>query len=227
MIKAAIFDFDGTLADTIPAIRVAMNATMRRYGFSELTDEQVIAAINHGSRSLIKNTMPPHQQADEAEVDRVFSTYMVEYGKTHLDTKVAYHGIPELLRFLDDGLGLRLGVLSNKNHPLLVGLVEQIFPDLPHLAVQGVLDGCPTKPHPYLASRVSEALGVKPGECVMIGDSDVDFLTAKNAGMQHVGVTWGYRDEETLRAAGATEIAHTPFELRQILIKKISDRKGI
>lgn len=216
MLRAAIFDYDGTVADTIPVIRTALNITMNRFGFPSLTHEQVVQAINNGARSLIRNTMPEELRNNEAEVDRVFSVYLGDYRANHLDTKEAYPGIPELISALHQQ-GLKIAILSNKDHDLVENLTRRTLPAGAVDAVQGVIRGKPTKPDRFLVDRVCERLGVSPADCVMIGDSDVDVLTAQNAGMRHVGVTWGYRSEEVLRARGATRFAHTADELGRIL----------
>ena len=224
MIRAAIFDFDGTIADTISALREGVNLTMRAYGYPEHTDDEIRRFINNGARELIRRAMPAELQADDAQIDRVYTDYNAFYGSVYLHTDHAYDGVAELIRDLHDR-GWRIGVLSNKQHVYVEGLSEQVLFAGSYDAAQGVVPGKPTKPHPYLSELTARRLGVRPEECVMIGDSDVDILTAKNAGMHHVGVSWGYRDEDFLRARGAERIAADPTELRAIL-DEISE-KGI
>ena len=214
--KAVIFDFDGTIADTLEAIGEAVNTTMQSYGYPSHSLADIRSFINNGARELVRRAMPKQLQIDEALLDRVYADYHREYGKTYLHTKIAYDGIPELIRDLHNA-GVRVGVLSNKQHEYVVNLSKQVLPKGCFDAAQGVVPEQPTKPHPYLSELVAAHLGISPCECVMVGDSDVDILTAKNAGMTHVGVSWGYRDEETLRKNGATRIAHTPDELKKIL----------
>lgn len=220
MLKAVIFDFDGTVADSIPAIRTALNGTMRKIGFSELSHEQVVQAINGGARRLVQNVLPEGLRNNDAEIDRILAVYQDEYAKHCLDTKQAYEGIPELITRLHEN-GIQIGVLSNKNDELLQMLVAQVLPAKAVGAVQGVVQGKPTKPDRYLTDRICASLGGSPAESVMIGDSDVDVLTAQNAGMRHIGVTWGYRSESVLREKGATVFAHTVKELEQLLFTMI------
>lgn len=215
MLKAVIFDLDGTLANTISAIREGINATMRRYGYPEHTDEEVLSFINNGARMLIKRSMPAEVRRDEALVSRVLADYDVEYGKVYHHTDTTYPGIPQLLCDLR-ARGLRIGVLSNKQDPFVRALAEQLIPGLYDVA-QGAIYGEPTKPHPYLSNRVCDALGVSAAECAMVGDSDVDVRTAEEAGMTHVGVSWGFRSAELLREAGAVRIANDTVELFEIL----------
>ena len=216
MLRAAIFDFDGTVADTIPVIQAALNITMKRLGFPALSYEQVIQAINNGARMLIRDVLPVELRDNDTEVDRILAIYLKDYRACHLDTKEAYDGIPALFERLH-AEGWRLAVLSNKHDDMVKNLSLQTLPVGTVDAAQGVIAGKPPKPDPYLVNRICEHLGVRPEECVMIGDSDVDVLTAQNAGMQHIGVTWGYRSEEILREKGATHLAHDATELEHLL----------
>lgn len=217
MLRAVIFDFDGTIADTISAIREGVNLTMKKWGYPEHSHEEVQSFVNNGARQLIKRAMPEGVRADEALVDRVLADYDTLYGQVYLHTKKAYDGIPELIRELHEG-GLKIGVLSNKQELFVKNLSAQVLYPGSYDTAQGMIAGHPAKPHPYLSQLVADRLGVSPKECVMIGDSDVDILTAKNAGMTHIGVSWGYRSHEQLLASGATDVVDTPAELKQILI---------
>ena len=213
--KAILFDFDGTIANTVPAIREGVNNTMRRYGYPLHTEEEILSFINHGPRELIRRAIPESARSAE-QIDRVLADYNTEYGKVYDHTREAYAGMAELVDRLHRA-GYRIGVLSNKQDEFVKKLAEQVL--LPHSydAARGVRPGEPTKPDPLMPTELAKALGVPLSECVMVGDSDVDIATAKNAGMAHIGVSWGYRDEAFLRANGATRIAHTPEEIATIL----------
>ena len=211
MIKAIVFDFDGTIANTIPAIREGVNATMRLHGYSEHSMENILAFINNGARSLIQKAMPTELQNNEALVNAVLRDYNRCYGEVCLQTKEAYDGVAEVIQRLHKSY--RIGVLSNKQDVYVKKLTEQVLAAGSWDAAQGVVEGHPTKPHPYLSEKIAADLGVSPQECALVGDSDIDILTAQNAGMLHIGVTWGFRSEEFLRAHGATNLAHTPAEL--------------
>ena len=216
MIQAFLFDFDGTIADTIPVLREAVNMTMEQYGYPLHSNEDILRFINNGARELIRRAMPADLQEDQELVDRVLADYSGHYRKVYHHTERAYDGVAELIARLHNE-GFRIGVLSNKQDDILRKLTAQILLPGSYDGAQGVITGKPTKPHPYLVEKLAADLGVPPEACVMIGDSDVDFYTAQNAGMRHVGVTWGFRDEAFLRERGATLFAHDPDELLQIL----------
>lgn len=214
--KAVIFDFDGTVADTIPAITEGINLSMRALGFPEHTEEEVIGFINHGSRELVRRAIPAEYRADEAFVDRVLSLYNEQYGTVYFHTSRAYPGVAELISELHRA-GVRVGVLSNKQAPVLEQLCRLVLEEGSCDAVVGVERGGPVKPDRALTDKLLARLGTDPADCVMVGDSHVDVATARNAGMRHVGVTWGYRSAEQLRAAGAVELAADADGLRRLL----------
>ena len=216
MIRAVLFDFDGTIADTISALREAVNLTMTQYGYPTHTDADILRFINHGARELIRRAMPSHLQQDEALVDRVLADYHQHYLSVYHHTNRAYDGVAELIACLH-GEGYRVGVLSNKQDVILRQLVGQILIPGSYDGIQGAIFGKPTKPNPYLVEQLVDHLGVATSECVLIGDSDVDLYTAQNAGLRHIGVTWGFRDEAFLREKGATLLAHDPDELLQLI----------
>ena len=216
MIQAILFDFDGTIANTVSVLREAVNLTMVQYGYPLHTDEDILRFINNGARELIRRAMPVDLQEDQELVDRVLVDYSGYYRQVYHHTEHPYDGVAELIERLHNE-GFRIGVLSNKQDDILRKLSARVLLPGSYDAAQGVVTGKPTKPHPYLAEKLAADLGVSPGNCVMIGDSDVDLYTAQNAGMLHVGVTWGFRDEDFLREHGVTRFAHDPDELLQIL----------
>ncbi len=216
MFRAIVFDFDGTIADTIPAIREGLNLTMEKYGYPTHDDAAVRRFINNGARELVRAAMPEALRGDEALVGQVLADYDAFYGTTYHHTERAYRGMAELIAAWHDA-GVKIGVLSNKQDCFVSLLSHQVLQKGSFDAAQGMLPGKPSKPHPFLSERLAASLGVSPSECILVGDSDVDIRTAQNAGMCHIGVTWGYRNEAFLREGGATRLAHTPNELNEIL----------
>ena len=217
MIKALIFDFDGTVADTIPALCEGVNLTMRRHGYPEHTEDDIRRFINNGARKLIERSMPLPDRDCEETVSRVLSDYNECYGLVYHHTDAAYDGVAELIARLHKTY--RIGVLSNKQDEFVKKLCRQVLAEGSYDVAQGAIEGHPTKPDPYLPHLVCRSLGVLPEECIMIGDSDVDLRTASNSGMRHIGVTWGFRSEDFLRASGVTTLAHSPEELEGVLGK--------
>ena len=224
MATAIIFDFDGTIADTIPAICEGVNLTMEAFGFPLHTEAEVRTYINNGPRKLITRALPKERQEDEALIDRVLAYYNQAYQTVCMHTDHPYDGIAELIAHLR-AEDYRIGVLSNKQDFLVRPMCDAVL----HGGVDAVLGSLPdhpAKPHPFLSEAIAKMLGVTTADCILIGDSDVDVHTAKNAGMQHIGVTWGYRDANFLRENGATNLVNTTAEL-YTQIKQLTKGKDI
>lgn len=212
MIKAILFDLDGTIANTIPALKHGINLTMRALGYPESTEADVLAHINHGARQLIRLSLPEELQADEGKVSEALALYNKMYEKTYMETDVTYDGIPEVFRELC-ARGYKLAVLSNKQDEFVVRLCEQLLPEGSYLVARGQREGVPTKPDPTAPFEIAAALGVEASECAFVGDTHVDVMTAKNAGMRAVAVSWGYKPRGVLEEAGADVIVDRAEEL--------------
>ena len=215
MKKAVIFDFDGTIADTISAIREGVNMTMRLKGYPEHDHASILSFINYGARQLIRRALPVELQENDEIINETLALYDQCYGNVFLHSDRAYDGMAELIERLHKDY--KIGVLSNKQDTFVKQLSARVLKAGSYDVAQGVIPNRPTKPHPFLSEKVALDLGVLPEECIMIGDSDIDILTAKNADMAHIGVSWGFRSEEFLRQSGAARIAHTPEELEEII----------
>ena len=218
MIKAAIFDLDGTLLDTMNDLLTAMNRMLRELNFPERTYDELLCFINRGARMFVGRSLPEGsiKSFDDPLVDRALAVYARHYKECCLDTTHPFEGVPEAVAALR-AAGVKVGVLSNKQDAFVKETIAKLYPGA-FDTVNGQLD-LPEKPDPAPALAVAAKLGVKPEECAFIGDSDIDIKTGVNSGMLPVGVTWGYRSEECLLEAGAKLIVHRPEDLFPALCK--------
>ena len=196
-IKAAIFDLDGTLADTIEAIRDAINLTMQQYGYPPHTYEEIREYIGNGAKNLVLRSMPADAAGDTEQHARVFLTYQDNYDRGHLATDRCYDGMPELIASLS-AKGVKLAVLSNKQDRYVKKIMEAYFDEGVLSMSQGQRVDLPVKPDPTVPLMIAQRFNVTPDDCAFIGDSDVDVKTAKNSGMVSVACPWGYRPREEL-----------------------------
>ncbi len=215
-IRLLILDLDGTIADTIESIREGVNLAMSRYGYPERSYEQVRLAIGNGARELIRLSMPEAEAADGEQVSRVFADYHALYGTTYSHCRECYGGMREALETLKKR-GYTLAVLSNKQDAYVKALVAQLLPRGLISYAEGQTER-PRKPDPTVPLWIAEHLGFAPAQTAFVGDSEVDILTAKNAGMTAVGCAWGYRGEAVLQEAGAEVILDTPSELCDLFL---------
>lgn len=211
MIKALIYDLDGTLADTLPSLCQAINMTMDHYGAPLRTCEDVRLAIGNGARMLVKRLLPDALANHEDKVTEALLYYNARYAETYTAAD-CYGGIQDAVTALCHR-GYTSAVLSNKPDKYTVALCRILFPENTFALTQGQQEGVPTKPDPTAPLSIAARLGVKPEECAFIGDSEVDIRTAKNAGMMSVGCAWGYRSADDLRAEGADAVIDTPDQL--------------
>ena len=214
--KAIIFDFDGTLSDTVGAIAEAINLTMLRLGFNIKTQDEVLRAIGNGATIMIRRLIPENVSGDTEFVAYARSVYDEMYAKTYLHTVDTYEGIIPMLASLHNDKGMKIAVFSNKQDPYVKGLCDQLFSkDIISYAL-GQTE-LPIKPDPSGVFRILDALEVTAEECVFVGDSEVDYHTAKNAGIDFIGVTWGYAGRDRLIACGSEHLADKAEEILEII----------
>ena len=209
--KAVIFDLDGTIADTIDALKSAMNLTMRRLGHPEKSRAEILGAINYGARRFVQGCLPEELRGDDQVIDEAFAIYEESYKETFRETDRLYDGMEETLRELYRR-GYKIAVFSNKQDYFVVELIKHLIPKGICSLARGQRPGVATKPDRGVSLALCEELGVTPDRVAFVGDSHIDMQTAKNAGFLAVGVSWGYRPQ-VLREEGAAHIVDTPTEL--------------
>lgn len=210
--RAVIFDLDGTLVNSLQDLAQSANAMLTSYGLPTHAVEQYRHFVGNGSRKLIERILPEAKRADVNFVRTALAKYKAIYAQHVLQNTKPYDGILELLTTLKKR-GLKLGVCTNKPMEDAKAIVSALFATHTFEAIIGDREGFPPKPNPANALAVAEALRVAPSEVLYLGDSSVDMETAKNAKFFAVGVLWGFRDTDELRASGARVLLHTPMEL--------------
>ena len=204
---AILFDLDGTLLDTLEDLKDATNHVLGCYDCPQRSLEEVRRFVGNGARRLIAQALPG--KADDPDTDEVLQAFQ-SYYKDHCQIKTKpYAGILEILDALRKA-GYPMAIVSNKPDSAVKPLGARYFPGL---YAQGETADCPRKPAPEMVFRAAETLGVNPENCVYVGDSEVDVLTAKNAGMVCLSVLWGFRDEAELRENGALYFCEKPCEI--------------
>lgn len=210
-----VFDLDGTLLNTLQDLADAANFVCRSFGWPEHTLEEYRYFVGNGIPKLCQR-FAPEAARDEATQRRVLAAFRERYGAHKEDTTAPYPGIPEMLDALA-AAGVRCGVLTNKEDGLARAVMDHYFPGRFDF-VQGALPGVPTKPDPTALRRLLERMAADPARTLFVGDSDVDILTAHNAGLPGAGALWGFRTKEELTAAGADALAASPAELTRLIL---------
>ena len=211
--QTVIFDLDGTLLDTLQDLADSANYALAQSGFPTRTREEVRAFVGNGVGMLIHRAVPTgtSPQAEAACLDCFRAHYL-----TNMSHKTApYPGILPMLDRLK-AAGRKLAVVSNKFDGAVKGLCRTYFGDRLSAAI-GESEGVARKPAPDTVLRALSDLGMPRESAVYVGDSDVDILTARNAGIPCLSVSWGFRDRDFLLAHGAEYIADSPEGLCAVL----------
>lgn len=212
MIKCCIFDLDGTLLYTLKTITYYLNNTLTANGVPSITEEQCRVFIGNGARTLVKRALSSHGINDAELAYKVWFEYNRDYNKNTLYLTEAYEGIPELIDELKSR-GIILGVLSNKPDDTTCAIIAEKF-DSYFDIVHGGRDEILLKPAPDGLVKLMDELSVSPDEVMYLGDTGVDIVTGKSAGVRKtVGVAWGYHPPEELLAEGADLIVNTPSDV--------------
>lgn len=211
--NTVIFDLDGTLLDTLEDLADAVNYALRSAQMPERTLEEVRAFVGNGVRRLIELAVPGG--FENSRFEEVFDRFKEYYGIHCNDKTKPYDGILPLLEQLKEE-GFALAIVSNKLDSAVKELSEIYFHDFIEVAI-GEREGVKRKPAPDTVFAALKELSVSGEGAVYVGDSDVDVMTAKNAGLPCIAVLWGFRDKELLKEQGAEMFAGVPEEIKQYL----------
>lgn len=212
--KTVIFDLDGTLLDTLQDLTNSVNFALRCMKYPERTIEEVRAFVGNGIGKLMERAVPAHTDTQSAY--KALQIFKEHYGAHCEDFTTPYPGIPTLLDSLKQR-GVLIAVVSNKADFAVRKLCEKYFGNRILLAV-GEKEGIRRKPAPDSVFSVMDQLGTSREETVYVGDSDVDIETARNAGLDSIIVTWGFREKENLIQSGASVLADSVSALENLLL---------
>lgn len=211
-----LFDLDGTLLNTLEDLKDATNYALQHFGFPEKTLEETRKVVGNGAANQIRKSLP--EGTPEETVQKVLAFYK-DYYAAHCQVKTApYEGVLQAVETLKDAYPV--AVVSNKPDPAVKTLCAQYFGDIYAL---GESAACPRKPAPHMVYQGMQAIGAD--SCIYIGDSEVDILTAKNAGVPCLSVLWGFRDRELLEKNGGTRFCSRPEDLPSAIAQIIGEMK--
>lgn len=214
--QLVIFDLDGTLLDTVADLANATNQALAKCGYPTHPTEAYYRFVGNGINKLFARALPEEARTEE-NVQRIRTLFIPYYNEHNADDSRPYPGIVELLTHLQDQ-GIQLAVASNKYQQATAKLVGHFFPGIRFAAVYGQREGIPIKPDPTIVNDILSATGISRARTLYIGDSGVDMQTARNASVESVGVTWGFRDEEELRTNGAAHIIHNAKDIQELIL---------
>lgn len=211
MIKAFIFDLDGTLVDSIADIAEAVNRALEEHGFPRRPLEAFPKFIGEGVHRLVERAVPA-EALPRIDLPAMMADYLRHYGDTWKRETRVYDGLAPVISRLRER-GMKTAVLSNKPDHFTKLCCTHFFAPGTFDLVLGARENVPRKPDPQAGHEVARILGVATAECIYVGDSGLDMQFAVRSGMFPAGVLWGFRNEEELRANGAARLIANPEDL--------------
>ena len=215
MKKLVIFDLDGTLLDTVADLAAATNYALREAGFPQHEVEAIRSFVGNGVGKLLERALPEDERTAE-NAARLRSAFFPYYDSHNADYSAPYPGVRDLLLHLQQK-GVQMAVASNKYQVATEKLVAHYFPEIRFVQVLGQREGIPVKPDPSIVFEIMETAGVEKTETLYVGDSGVDMQTALNAGVDAVGVSWGFRSRQELEAFSPQAVIDEAGELLALL----------
>ena len=216
MIKAVVFDLDGTLGDTVESIAYSANRALADLGYPPFPVARYKYYAGDGVDELIRRCLRDAGDVEGKQFERLRAVYKEYFAKDCMYHVKPFDGICEMLSELKRR-GIRIAVLSNKPHVQSVNVVESLFGKGYFDRIQGQTEAIRRKPAPDGALALADAFGVRPEECLYVGDTNTDMQTGNAAHMHPVGVLWGFRDRQELVENGSEFVIEKPLELISVL----------
>ncbi|MDF2514652.1 MAG: hypothetical protein K0S04_4518 [Herbinix sp.] len=211
--NTVIFDLDGTLLNTLDDLRDSLNEILIKYCYLPQTLEDVRRFVGNGVWNLVRRSLP--SSCSDQEVTKIMEDFKAHYKRNMQNKTRPYNGIMELLLDLNR-FNYKVAIVSNKYDAAVKELAQTYFGNLIPVAI-GETSEIKRKPAPDSIFSAVQELGSSLESTILVGDSETDVQTAKNAGIPCIGVTWGFRCREVLREEGADYLIDTPRELLTII----------
>lgn len=216
MKKLVIFDLDGTLLDTLEDIRECINVVLENNGYKTLTKPEVLKCVGYGAKKLVYLAA---NNPDDETAEKLFNQYVPLQLKSDNSKTVLYDGLDKVLIELKNR-GYKLAIVSNKPDSVTQPVVNQ---KLGKYGFDFVTGNRPElfnpKPDKSCVEYCLNTLSIKKEDAVFIGDSEVDVKTFKGAGIDGIGVLWGFRPKKMLEDAGCEIFAENAEQLLNEIIK--------
>ncbi len=207
-IKLIIFDLDGTLVDSIVDIKDAVNFALAPTGMKDKSVEEVRSMVGGGISLLFEKALNGNMERFDESMTRFFEYYF----EHTTDNTVLYEGVEETIRKLDR---FKKGVISNKRKIFVKKILKELEIDKEFDQIFGSDSAEEKKPSPKPIEKMLDILNISAGEAIIVGDSEVDILAGKAAGIITIAVTYGYRDRHLL--FNADTIINNIKELTEII----------
>lgn len=214
--KTAVFDLDGTLLNTLKDLSDSVNHVLKEFSYPAVPEIKIRSYLGNGIKQLLLLSLP--DGISEEKFERVYNAFMPYYIAHCNDTTKPYDGIEDTLKILKER-GIKMAIVSNKNYVACEELKNKYFSRLIDVAIgENESAGIRKKPAPDTVNEALRRLNAEKSSSVYIGDSEVDKMTADNAGMDCISVSWGFRDKELLNKLGSKALIDKAEELLKFFL---------
>lgn len=213
MIEAIIFDLDGTLLNTIDDIHFTLNESLKKFALPQVSLDRTKQLVGNGAKRLIEQAVG---DKPIEIVQEVYDYYIQKFAECGDKLTKLYDGEEQVLFNLKQA-GIKLAIVTNKPQRATDNVYRKFLAKFEFYRVLGQTEYYPLKPSPASTLAIIDELGLKKDECIFVGDSETDIVTAKSAGIKCISVLWGYRTEEQLEMAGAELFAENFSEIIDII----------
>lgn len=215
MYRCCIFDLDGTIINTLHSLQKTVNVTMEAFGYGPVDEEHIKVFVGDGYKTLVERTLKYCGDGQLSHYEEALLVYEKVFQEYCLYQMEPYPGMPEFLKLLKEK-GVKIAVVTNKPHEQAIRCVETAYGKGFFDRITGEGKEMKRKPDPEGALMTAESFGINPSECLYFGDTNTDMRTGINAGMDTVGVLWGFRDRAELEAFRPKYIISHPDEIRDL-----------
>lgn len=210
MKRLAIFDFDGTLFDSIEDVLICFNRVLAEHGLPTMTRDGLIPCLGGNIDEIVSLVLGKNYSDENLEI--IKKTYLNCYNSSKKEKTIPFPDSEKLLVKLQEK-NVILAVNSNRLNYSLNEFIDRYFNEIDFISIEGNDPELPSKPHPYGVNEILKKADVKPDEAIYIGDSKTDILTAKNAGIDCLIVNWGYGLEKDMDDDYILGIVESPCEI--------------
>lgn len=213
-----IFDFDGTLIDSVPDLAGAINKMLLHYNLDPLTQEQVVLYVGKGARNLVVKSLEQAtkgREVSEQILQEAFDIYLRAYKENFCDKTDIYPGVAETLEYLNNK-GYLLAICTNKPLFFIEPILEQL--SIKHYFKYWIGEDSLSAKKPDAAPllHIIDKMKKSVEKSIMVGDSQNDILAAKNAGMESIGVSYGYNYNQSIADNNPTAVVNSFSALKEL-----------
>lgn len=212
-----VFDLDGTLADSLPAIAASANGVLSELGLPTHPEDRYNHFAGDGAEMLIRRALGSFLPDFESRVPELIQRFRERDEREDRSLSRAYDGVAEALDDLASAR-VRMAVFSNKEHDEAVSLSERLFGAERFVEIRGHDGRFPLKPDPSGLLDLIALARTTRERTAYVGDTDTDMRTGRNAGVRTIGCLWGFRDRDELLASGADALAASPRDLPSLIL---------